>query len=645
MNIFSASRCGVRRQFHYGNLGKLVKMLSFADFEKQWLEDVCAGNPSTVEIGNRFAAKILRDLYELDSDSSEVILCDGSGDGGIDAAVFIKSDQNEELEGDTWILVQSKYGSSYNGGETISLEAQKVFATLEGKRENLSSLSSDLVARLKNFLKNAGPKDRLEYFLVTSKTPTIVEQEYLENIRAIGRAKFGDFFDVDFASIETIFKKISEDSDPTEPSLDIKLRTTVTSSSEILYTGATKLKDIYSFMQTYKSRTGDLDLLYEKNVRKFLGNKKKVNKGIEYTIENYPERFGLYNNGITIVAEDVARNGLDPNELTLKNPFIVNGCQTTRSIWSVLQRRLNSGGSAPTQQQIMWETRLDKAVAVTKIVMVGSDGEELLTETTRFTNSQNAVAEKDFIALERDFRTWAPTFNARYHVFLEIQRGAWEAQKAYQKQNPSLLPQFSSFVNSFDLLKIYAAGWLAEPGTAFGKNPPFSPGGSFFKKIVNDPGFGVDALYAAYLLQELSATYSFGRGAKNPTRGSTRYLFIMVVVELIKDLLINSGLQYGPNEITKAVIMMGGATSLQEIGDSAVQVIDDYLTDGNEDSLFSEPEFLKTKNLNLFLKADKLGKGDELYPNLRSQITIAKKMFRKTQHGATLKEFLKKNFI
>jgi AIPR protein len=110
--------------------------------------------------------------------------------------------------------------------------------------------------------------------------------------------------------------------------------------------------------------------------------------------------------------------------------------------------------------------------------IVGAEGEELLTETTRFMNSQNAVGEKDFIALEKDFRTWAPIFNGRYGVFLEIQRGAWEARRAYQRQHPLAIPQYGEAANAFELLKAYAAGWLGEPGIASGKNPPFAPGGS-----------------------------------------------------------------------------------------------------------------------------------------------------------------------
>src|SRR5215213_2835440 len=428
-------------------------MISFEDFEQQWLEEIVIGNPSTTQLGHRFAEKMLRDWHEIDSATAEIILCDGAGDGGIDAAVFIKEDLNEGIEGDSWILVQGKYGSSYTGADTITSEAQKLFATLEGKRDKLSSLSAELVGRLRNFLSNSGPKDRIDYVLVTNKRLSAEEQEYLNNIKTLGRSKFGECFDTDSVSIETIYNKVAELDAFGPTKLSVKLRTTVTGSGQILLIGATKLTDVFAFMQEYKTLSGDLDLLYEKNVRKFLGNKRKVNKGIEATIENHPERFGLYNNGITIVAEEVATSG---NELVLKNPFIVNGCQTTRSIWSVLQRRLNSGGSAPTEAQINWKSQLENSVVVTKIVVVGAEGEELLTETTRYTNSQNAVGEKDFIALEKDFRNWAPAFNARYGVFLEIQRGAWEARKAFQKQNPKAQPIFASSANAFELLKAYA---------------------------------------------------------------------------------------------------------------------------------------------------------------------------------------------
>ena len=556
-------------------------MITFEEFEDQWLQEIRADNASTTQLGNRFAQKILRDWHEIDEATAEIILCDGAGDGGIDAAVFVKADPAEGIEGSTWILVQSKYGTALSGPNTITIEAQKLFATLEGKRASLSSVSMELVERLKTFMSNMGDEDKLEYVVATSRRLTDQELEYLNNVRVLGRDKFGDCFDTDSVSVETIYNKVCEEQEVVGPHLSIKLTTSVTASTKDLHIGATTLQDVFAFMQEYKGKSGDLDMLYEKNVRKFLGNKRKVNKGIEKTIETNPERFGLYNNGITIVAEQLSRSGV--GELILVNPFIVNGCQTTRSIWSVLQRKLNAGGSAPTEKQTEWEERLKQGVVVTKIVLVGPGGEELLTETTRYTNSQNAVGEKDFIALEEDFRTWAPAFNRRFGVFLEIQRGAWEGRRAYQKQNPTATPLYSESANAFDLLKAYAAGWLVEPGIAFGKNPPFAPGGSLFNKIVNEPGFGTDSLFAAYQLQRVASGYGFGRGAQKPSRGQTRYLFMMVAIDIVKDCLIFLSKARTNIDLVKAVQSLADADLLRHVGDASVQVIDDYMTNGAEE--------------------------------------------------------------
>jgi hypothetical protein len=196
---------------------------------------------------------------------------------------------------------------------------------------------------------------------------------------------------------------------------------------------------------------------------------------------------------------------------------------------------------------------------------------------------------------------------------LEIQRGAWEARRAFQKQNPQALPRFSEPASAFELLKAYAAGWLSEPGIAYGKNPPFSLGGTFFKEIVNEPDFGVESLYAAYFVQTLASSFSFGRGATSSTRGQTRYLFIMIVIELVKDISVNWGLSHGHSDILKAVIAFKAGEVFHEFGEAAIQVVDEYLTDGNEDSLFAEPEFLRNKELSSFLKSEKLGRNDELY--------------------------------
>lgn len=159
---------------------------------------------------------------------------------------------------------------------------------------------------------------------------------------------------------------------------------------------------------------------------------------------------------------------------------------------------------------------------------------------------------------------------------------------------------------------------MGEAGIAYGKNPPFAPGGTLFNKIVNDPSFGVDSLYAAYLIHALSSAHSFGRGARVSTRGQTRYLFVLVAVDLVRDLLINLGVDSSASAISRAIIALGTEGLLSDIGEAAVSLIDDYLTQGNEDSLFSESEFLKSQDLNAFLKSERLGKGEEFSPQAKN---------------------------
>ena len=120
----------------------------------------------------------------------------------------------------------------------------------------------------------------------------------------------------------------------------------------------------------------------------------------------------------------------------------------------------------------------------------------------------------------------------------------------------------------------------------------------------------------------------------------TRYLFIMVTVDLVKYLLINNHKDFGHNAFTAAIINLSNHGLLKEIGDMAVQLIDDYLTNGNDDCLFNEPQFLKNRDLNAFLKSDKLGKGDTFSPNLHTQITLAKKMFKKNANIEQMKAAL-----
>jgi hypothetical protein len=617
-----------------------MEKISYEQFKTQWLEDIQDASITSVEKGKRFALKLVSQWLDFSEDSDDIFYCDGSGDGGIDIAYLQRSDNDEDAteSGDIWYLVQGKYNTSFSGTDTILVEAQKLISTLRDENDSLNSTAANVLKRISEFRTNASENDKLIYVVATCDTLSNDENNVLHDIKTIGQQSFGMVFDVDSVSIETIYNR-TIDSLPKKTA--VELCANLVPSGGDLLVGSVKIIDLYNFLKDYKTTTNDLDLIYEKNVRKFLGSKKKVNAGIKNTLNTAPERFGLYNNGITIVAEDFSENS--DAKYRLVEPYIVNGCQTTRTIWEVLDPKLNSGGTRKGSIDD-WRSRLDKGIVVVKIVRVGESGEELLTDTTRYTNSQNAVTQKDFLALEKSFQDWHKIFAEKYDIYLEIQRGGWDSQKALQRIKP-LSHQFNKWTRAFDLLKIYGAGWMGNPSLSYGKNPPFAPGGSTFKRVTaSDFGFSTDDLYAAYLVSELTQKIGFGRGAAKTSRNQSKYLFCFVLIELLKYCMVIATIDKTNNNVSKAVIAVFSDFDSEQAGvlkDAALAIIDDYLSSAQEDSFVNEDSFKEMNDLNAFLKNESLGQ-KSFSPLLVEAIKLGKKGLRKQHDSDKIEQLLQK---
>ncbi|PKV44451.1 AIPR protein [Janthinobacterium sp. 61] len=143
-----------------------------------------------------------------------------------------------------------------------------------------------------------------------------------------------------------------------------------------------------------------LRLLYEKfgarlleaNVRSFLSVKGKgVNAGIQTTLRSAPERFMAYNNGIVIVADEMrlGKNGDGATGIAwLKGLQIVNGGQTTASLYFTKKKYPDTDLS---------HVRVPAKIIVMK-TQDSTKEEALVSDISRFANSQNAVKQSDLSA-------------------------------------------------------------------------------------------------------------------------------------------------------------------------------------------------------------------------------------------------------
>ena len=607
--------------------------VSYEQFRDEWIAEIAEGDLSPLDKGRLFATKLVTQWLGVTTDDEDFVVCDGSGDGGIDIAYLKRAETNTENsddnaeEGDIWYLIQSKYGTAFAGSDTILEEGNKVIETLLGQNQRLSQATQLLLQKLDTFRQQASSADRIALVFATTDPISQEDREYLDNIKFIARGRVTSNFDVEEVSLQTVWEAL-DDAEPTRLSVPVKGQFVEQSSG--LLVGTVSLQDLFEFMQAYQKQTGDLNQLYEKNVRQFLGGRGKINKGIASTLNNNPEKFGLYNNGITIVVSGYSQspsNGV----VTINDPYVVNGCQTTKTIWQVLDSKLNAGGHGKDLAVNAWRERVKRGGVVTKIVR--SDEAEI-TNITRFTNSQNSVRDRDFIALKTGFRNWAEEMASEYEIFLEIQRGGTDARKAWEKQHPEQ-PRFQHYANSFDLIKVYGAGWMSEPGAAFSKNAPFLPDGSVYKRIVDRPQgvppFGVRDLYAAYQIKRVADQIGFGRNAASESRKLSRFLFYHVIMQMLRNvILLTPELQWpkvSEDNVTEATIRLcadNAKEKLDMLASGAIALIDRYLTYGSDNSVFTEESF--NGNMNDFLKSDNLGKENHS-PKLIQSLSIQNAAF------------------
>lgn len=132
------------------------------------------------------------------------------------------------------------------------------------------------------------------------------------------------------------------------------------------------------------------DVLFD-NVRGLI-LKSKYNRNIEYTLTNEPSKFFFYNNGITIVAEDIMYKELNSGKrarLNLKNFQVLNGGQTLRTVHLFNQKNPKYISDNLSKAEI-----LVRVLKVTEEILKNKIGE--------YTNSQNAIKPSDLKALRKE---------------------------------------------------------------------------------------------------------------------------------------------------------------------------------------------------------------------------------------------------
>lgn len=129
--------------------------------------------------------------------------------------------------------------------------------------------------------------------------------------------------------------------------------------------------------------------IFADNVRDYQGDT-DVNREMEATLSVDPVNFVLFNNGITIVCDELESKN---RELIIKNPQIVNGCQTCNSLYKVKKK-----GKDLSQVQVI-------------VKVIGATKPEVAQGIVKGTNRQNIVYEEAFETIRRYHKELEEFFN------------------------------------------------------------------------------------------------------------------------------------------------------------------------------------------------------------------------------------------
>jgi hypothetical protein len=304
---------------------------------------------------------------------------DGTGDNGVDAIYF------DEVERRLYI-VQSKWTADGKGSvergdiqkfitgihDLINTRFERFNARVQAKQGEVEAAVFDATTKIVAVVAYTGqdtlakePQQDLDDLLAEMNQPTetievrVLRQINLHSVVAAGSKGSPINLDVvltDWGQLKDPFHAVY---------------------------GQVAAQDVAAWADSYHPR------LFAPNLRMFLGQT-DVNDGMVETLKTRPEHFWYYNNGITALCSSIKKKPIggtsrETGIFEVLDVTVVNGAQTVGA--------LGSARAADPEA-------LGRARVFIRFISLEGTSEDIATAITRFTNTQNRIERRDFVALD-----------------------------------------------------------------------------------------------------------------------------------------------------------------------------------------------------------------------------------------------------
>lgn len=255
---------------------------------------------------------------------------DGANDGGID---FFN------VEDSTYYIFQTKFQGQPRSvsSDTILNEFRKLKNTLTGANPN--ERAREFVNMIRRDSKSEEACLELVW-LTTNEVEESVAEEVLEDLqewrRSIDWSMDIDFIPIDRIALDTTIYDVEHGFVPFTGKRSLKLEEgdwIQTNRSDMGVRSVVCCVNVNHILSWFKD-SEEIDKFLQKNVRQFLGKTTRVNREMAKSYLRDPEWFWFKHNGIIIFVDNLTVDE-DNSALILRNPQVVNGGQTLKTLFQV----------------------------------------------------------------------------------------------------------------------------------------------------------------------------------------------------------------------------------------------------------------------------------------------------------------------
>lgn len=335
------------------------------------------------------------------------------------------------------------------------------------------------------------------------------------------------------------------------------------------YIATVSLKNFFNFLVDYDENNNPIlkEYLFESNIRDYQ-NSTEVNKAIETTLKDKKSSndFWWLNNGITILADEGSLNG---SVFTLENIQIVNGLQTSYSIFNVLSSEKNNENE-------------DRSVFC-KIII--TQEEESIDSIIKATNSQNSIPASSLRStdnLQRDIELYL----FKKDFFYDRRKNFYKNKKKPRNKIISINYLAQSLTSILEM----------KPSKARTSPTVLTKSDEDYKKIFNR-NMSIEIYYYAIVLRKNVETYlKENFNIKTDIDKNIKNYFYLHLLRITSSLLISD------KTITYNKILNLEEDKILEINNSLIEEAINIL----KEIIYTEKDKDSNVNLTNFSKSEKL---------------------------------------